>query len=142
MKNINRLTGLATACLLFLSASLSFARDVTPQAAVPGDWVLIGDIRAGRAFSRDALRLRGSHTDFRAVKFSVANSAIYLDSAAVTFDDGNTLTIGIGATIPAGAWTHEFDLPGGRRNIRRIEIRHQNAGSFRGPGVVSVFGLK
>ena len=140
MNAIKRLAGLMAAFLLL--ATSSFAKDVTPQAALPGQWVLIGDIRVGRPLSRDALRLRGFHTDFRAISFSVANSTVHLQSMIITFDDGTTSNIGIGVDIPPDMHSPAYDLPGGRRNIRRIEFWHQTAGSFRGPGVVSVFGLK
>jgi hypothetical protein len=140
MNTIKHLAGVTAAFLLL--ATSSFATDVTPEPALPGQWAWIGDIRVGRPLSRDTLRLRGSHTDFRAVKFSVANSTLHLDQMVVTFTDGTTANIGVGVDVPPGTVSPAYDLPGGRRNIRRIDFSHQTVGSFRGPAVVSVFGLK
>ena len=142
MNTISRLAGLATACVLGLSATGSFAIDVTPQQGVFGQWQLIGSIPVGRAPSRDTLTLHGFHTDFRSLRFTVANSSIHLNSMAITFDDGTTANIEIRADIHPGTQSGAFDLPEGRRHIVAIDFWHQSIGQFHGPAVVSVFGLK
>lgn len=142
MNKIKRLACFAAAFLLIATSGLAQTQTVTPEAAVPGQWVWIGDVRVRRLPSSDTLRLSGLHTDFRAIKFSVANATVHLETMRIRFDDGSFSNIGIGVDIPPDTLSPAYDLPGGRRTIRRIEFWHQTAGSFRGPGVVSVFGLK
>jgi hypothetical protein len=140
MNTIKRLA-IFTAALL-LPATGSFAIVVTPQQGVFGQWQLIASIPVGREPSRDTLTFQGFHTDFRSLRFSVANSSMHLNGIVITFDDGTTANIEVRADIHPGTQSGAFDLPGGHRDIHSIDFWHQSVGQFRGPAVVSVFGLK
>ena len=142
MNAIERLAGFTALFLSLATSGLAQTQTVTPEPGIPGQWVWIGDVRVRRPSSQDTLRLSGSHTDFRAIKFDVVNATVHLDTMRIRFDDGSFSNIGIGLDIPAGMHSPAYDLPGGRRTIRRIEFWHETVGSFRGPAVVSVFGLK
>ncbi len=140
MKTIKCL-GIFTGALLLLVTG-SFAIDVTPTQGIPGQWQLIASIPVGRQASRDTITLHGFYTDFRSLRFSVAQSTIHLNGLGITFGDGTTGSIEVRTDIQPGTQSGAFDLPGGLRDIHSIDFWHQSVGQFPGPAVVSVFGMK
>lgn len=127
---------------LFLNATIGFAKDVKPQPGAPGAWVFIGNVHAPRSPGRDAMVLKGPYTDFRSIRFSVANAPLNLQTVAITFANGGSSKIDFQRNFPPGAQSRAVGLPGARQNIQRIDFWYQTIGSNRGRATLSVFGLK
>lgn len=141
-RRISYLAGFMAGLTLFFNATFGFAKDVKPKPGAPGTWVFIGNMHAPRAPGRDAIVLKGPFTDFRSIRFSVANAPLNLQAMAITFADGGSSTIDFRRNFPPGAQSRAVGLPGARRNIQRIDFWYQTTSSNQGRATLSVFGLK
>lgn len=115
------------------------------------------DDRADRAFDRnsqwDKLGERWVHANndrdviavhrrerYSKIKLVVEHSAVELYDVVIVFGNGETWSPGTRLIFNEGSTSREIDLPGGLRDIERIELRYSNLPGG-GKAQVEVWGL-
>jgi hypothetical protein len=114
---------------------------VKPNAAPPGAWVLIGQTQANHSADHDTIAVKGSHDNFRKIKFKVTDSPLSIHYMMVTYDNGAPDRIDVRQNIPKGGESRAIDLRGaGTRSLRKIEFWYDTKGILNGKADVTVFG--
>lgn len=89
-------------------------------------WDKLGERWVAGGKDRDVITVGRKDGKFRKIKIKAEHSALELFDVVVVFGDGTSFSPPTRLVIAKGAWTRDIDLPGGDRNIRRVEFRYGN----------------
>jgi hypothetical protein len=128
---------------VLLAALLVTACASHPSAAPAprqNDWELLGTRRVSFAAEKDVIS--ASHQGrFRAVKLEVDGGNLDMYNIRVVFGDGESFSPETRLSFREGSWSRTIDLPGGARNIRRVEFWYRSE-LTRGRAVVRIYGIR
>jgi hypothetical protein len=133
-------TGVVATVLVF--GTTMAAKEVKPSCGPPGTWCVIGTTHATNAADHDAIVVKGSHDDFRKIKFRVKDAPLNLRRMIVTYDNGTKEDINTRDDIPKGGESRDIDLHGGQRSLKRIDFWYDTKGWMNGTADVTVYGLR
>jgi len=123
--------------LLFISAIvlLSFTtKDNTTQ-----QWVLIGERKVSFLIDHDVIQATGNDNSSK-LKVKVKDGPVHIIDMDVYFENGDKFDVALKQKIPKGGESRVIDLPGGSRNVRKIEFWYETKGFRKGRGTVQVWG--
>ena len=119
------------------------AKEVQPSCGRPGTWCSLGKVTASRDRDHDAIEIKGSSDEFRALKFKVKDSPINIHRMVVTYDNGAREEVNTRNDIAKGGESRNIDLRGsGKRSLKKVEFWYDSAGLLNGKADVKLFGLR
>ena len=126
--------------LLFVSviALLSFT---TIESNKFQQWNLIGERKVSFLLDHDVIQVKGND-NYSQIKLKVKDGPVHLLDMDVHFENGDKVDVAIKQRIPKGGESRVIDLPGGSRNIRKIEFWYETKGFRKGRGTVQVWGRR
>lgn len=155
---MKRRSFLGTAAVSLLGLSLPFAADAQPppppagaggprpplRGLPPGQWELLAERRVSFRVQRDIIPVGRREGRFTAIMLDVlGRHAVEITSFVVVFGNGERREIEVREVIQPETRTRVIDLPGGVRNIQRIELVYRGiGGGRRGRAHVRVFGMR
>jgi hypothetical protein len=108
---------------------------------IPERATLLGEMNVRFRAEADVLTLRADGLHRRIILEAVGNS-VEIDSVVLVYANGQRDEIPIRQVIGEGTRTRTIDLPGGARNIRRIEFIYTSRGGIRNRrATLRVYGL-
>ena len=126
--------------LVFVSviALLSFT---TIENNTVQQWKLIGEKRVSFAIDRDVIHVTGND-NYRQLKLKIKDGPVHILDMDVHFDNGDKFDVSVKQRIAQGGESRVIDLPGGSRNIKKIEFWYETKGFRKGRGSVQVWGKR
>jgi len=123
--------------LLFLSAIvlLSF----TTKYNSSQQWVLIGEKKVSFLIDHDVIQVTGND-NYSKLKVKVKDGPVHIIDMDVHFENGDKFDVSLKQRIPKGGESRVIDLPGGSRNVKKIEFWYEKKGLRKGRGTVQVWG--
>lgn len=128
---MKRLILFSAIAVLFTTASFTTAQQ----------WKYIGDKWAAFGPDRDVLRV-GIRDQFRQIKIKVTDGPLHIADMDVYFDNGDKFNVALKNNFRAGQESRIIDLPGGLRNLDRIEFKYSTIGRAKGKARVAVWGRR
>ncbi len=108
-----------------------------------GGWVLLGTQRAEMLSNdRDHFEVGERFGRFTAIRVAVKRRSVRVNGLRIVYGNGETEAVPIGRELREGQSTEPIDLKGRGRFIQRIEIDYRSKLTFKGEGVVEVWGLQ
>jgi hypothetical protein len=108
-----------------------------------GGWVLLGAQRAEMLNNdRDTIEVGQRFGRMSAIRLAVKRRSVRINGVRVVYGNGETEDIPIGRELSEGQSTDPIDLRGRGRIIERIELSYRSKLTFKGEGVVEVWGLQ
>ena len=126
--------------LLFVSAIalLSFA---TIESNGFQQWSLIGEKKVSFLVDHDVIHVKGND-NYRQIKLKVKDGPVHILDMDVHFENGDKFDVAIKQKFANGGESRVIDLPGGSRNIKKIEFWYETRGFSKGRGRVQVWGRR
>lgn len=126
----------------FLLAGLVLTVSAFTHAPVTGQgWQFIGDKIAAYGVDRDVLWVKGNDA-FRQMKIRVTSAPLHIIDMDVYFENGEKLNVPLKNNFRQGQESRVIDLPGGVRQIKKIEFLYETIGTRKGKARVAVWGKK
>ena len=125
--------------LLFISAIvlLSFTtKDRSTQ-----QWVLVGEKKVSFLIDHDIVHATGND-NYSQLKVKVKDGPVHIIDMDVYFENGDKFDVALKQNLPKGGESRVIDLPGGSRNVRKIEFWYETKGLRKGRGTVQVWGKR
>jgi hypothetical protein len=97
-----------------------FGRNVTP----PPDWQNLGERRVDGSHDHDTIVVGGGEGPFSAIQVRVKRSALVMHDIKVTFGNGEVFSPNVRLVFDENTRSRIIDLPGARRNIKRVDFRY------------------
>ena len=104
-------------------------------------WNLIGEKRVSFAIDRDVIHVTGND-NYRQLKLKIKDGPVHILDMDVHFENGDKFDVSIKQRIAQGGESRVIDLPGGSRNIKKIEFWYETKGFRKGRGSVQVWGKR
>ena len=123
--------------LLFVSAIVLLSFTTKDTAAQ--QWVLIGEKKVSFLIDHDVIQATGN-TNYSKLKVKVKDGPVHIIDMDVHFENGDKFDVALKQKIPKGGESRVIDLPGGSRNVRKIEFWYETKGFRKGRGTVQVWG--
>lgn len=144
---MQRRTFLGTAALSLVGLSLPLSASAQPPLHTglpPGQWELLAERRVSFRAERDIIPVGPKDGLFTAIMLDViGRHAVEIFSFVVVFGNGERREVEVREVIRPQSRTRVIDLPGGVRNIQRIELVYRGlGGGRRGRAHVRVFGMR
>ena len=104
-------------------------------------WVLIGEKRVSFLIDHDIIPATGND-NYSQIKVKVKDGPVHIIDMDVHFENGDKFDVALKQRIPKGGESRVIDLPGGSRNVRKIEFWYETKGFRKGRGTVQVWGKR
>ena len=104
-------------------------------------WNLIGEKKVSFIVDRDVIHVTGND-NYRQLKLKVKDGPVHILDMDVHFENGDKFDVSIRQRISQGGESRVIDLPGGSRNIKKIEFWYETKGLIKGKGRVQVWGKR
>lgn len=104
-------------------------------------WNLIGEKRVSFAIDRDVIHVTGKD-NYRQIKLKMKDGLVHILDMDVYFENGDKLDVSIKQRIGKEGQSRVIDLPGGSRNIKKIEFWYERKGLMKVRGRVQVWGKR
>ena len=114
----------------------------TPTAAIAAKWELLGRRRVKMSADRDEIPVTFLQGRFKRIQLRVYDNAVNFQRVRVIFENGESFDANIRDRIRPGRMTRQIDLPGRRRNIRKIILRYDSVNNSKGRARVEVWGIR
>jgi hypothetical protein len=121
---------------LVLSLILACAAD----AMSAQEWELLGQREVDFKADRDTISVGQSKGRFRQLRLSVRGGSIEMHDMVVTFGNDQKFSPDLRHQFNEKSTSRIIDLPGERRNIRRIDFRYRSMKRREGKATVAVYG--
>lgn len=89
-------------------------------------WQNIGGAQVDGGLDHDAIIVGADEGMFRSIKVKVQGSSLVMFDIKITFGNGETYSPNTRLEFNEGSSSREIDLPGGARNIERVDFRYAN----------------
>lgn len=123
-----------------LACLISIFSFIVPSKSLQ-DWRFIGDKIAAFGADRDVLLVTGKD-DFRQIKIRVTGAPLHIVDMDVYFENGEKMNVALRNNFRQGSESRVIDLPGGLRQIKKIEFLYETIGKRKGKARVAVWGKK
>jgi hypothetical protein len=118
MRTATFLTTLAaTAAFVFISPRPARAAD---------DWVELGSRKVDFKGEHDTIEVGKSEGKFTKLRLKVEDGDLIMEKIRVTFANGEKFEPETRADFKEGSRSHEFDLPGKARTIKKIDFDYRS----------------
>ncbi len=115
----------------------------TPVGSVADDGsVYLGWTLISRRKDRDSLSVGKEHGQFSSLRFHVKKRVLNIQRMVVHFGNGEKWSPKLRPHFPAGAWSRDIQLPGGKRFIRKVVIVAKSAGKRGRMAKFELFGRR
>jgi len=114
------------ACTILALAPACYVRDHRGTVVTSPGWVELGERWVNGAVDRDVIHVGRAEGRFTRLQVVVENSALEMFDMAIVFGNGEVYSPQTRLVFAQGTTTRVIDLPGGARNIRRVEFRYGN----------------
>jgi hypothetical protein len=104
-------------------------------------WNLLGEKRVSFLVDRDVIHVTGND-NYSQLKVKVKDGPVHIMDMDVHFENGDKFDVSIRQRIPQGGESRVIDLPGGSRNVRKIEFWYETKGFKKGRASVQVWGKR
>jgi hypothetical protein len=104
-------------------------------------WVLIGERRVSFMIDHDVIQATGND-NYKQLKVKVKDGPVHIIDMDVHFENGDKFDVALKQRIPKDGESRVIDLPGGSRNVRKIEFWYETKGFRKGRGTVQVWGKR
>lgn len=104
-------------------------------------WNLIGEKKVSFLVDRDVIHVKGND-NYRQIKLKVKDGPVHILDMDVHFENGDKFDVAIKQKFANGGESRLIDLPGGSRNIKKIEFWYETRGFAKGRGRVQVWGKR
>lgn len=98
-------------------------------------WIKLGETKVDGKNDHDNVMVGSGKGAFRSIRLKVTDSTLRMHDVAVEFTDGTKFSPPTQTQFTEGDRTGVIDLPGGRREIRRVGLRYSDV---RGGGFAHV----
>jgi hypothetical protein len=105
-----------------------------------GNWELLGRREVDLGRDHDRIDVSGKHGRLRQLELRVEGAPVEIHRMAVTFGSDQKWEPQIRHRFEKNSRSHAIDLPGDRREIKRIDFDYSSLGKRGGKAVVSVYG--
>ena len=122
---------------VFAIVLLSF----TTKDKLTQQWTLIGEKRVSFLIDHDIIHATGND-NYSKIKVKVKDGPVHIIDMDVHFENGDKMDVALKQRIPKGGESRVIDLPGGSRNVRKIEFWYETKGFRKGRGTVQVWGQR
>ena len=115
--------------LLFLAsfvAVLSFALPSEAAKDKEKGWVELASRKVDFKGDHDVIEVGKSEGKFTTIRLEVEDGDMVLEKMKITFGDGSTFEPDTKAEFKEGRRTHNIDLPGERRIIKKVEFKYHS----------------
>ncbi len=124
--------------LVLITGLFSFS---TASKPLPQRWNFIGDKIAAFGPDRDVLHVTGND-NYRQIKIRVTGAPLYIVDMDIYFDNGEKMNVPLKNRFRQGGESRVIDLPGGSRNLKKIEFLYETIGVAKGKARVAVCGKR
>ncbi len=124
--------------LVSVIASVSFT---TIESHGFQQWNLIGEKKVSFLVDRDVIQVKGND-NYRQIKLKVKDGPVHILDMDVHFENGDKFDVAVKQKFANGGESRVIDLPGGSRNIKKIEFWYETRGFSKGRGRVQVWGKR
>jgi hypothetical protein len=104
-------------------------------------WNLIGEKKVSFLVDRDVIHVTGND-NYRQIKLKIKDGPVHILDMDVHFENGDKFDVAIKQKFANGGESRVIDLPGGSRNIKKIEFWYETRGFAKGRGRVQVWGRR
>jgi hypothetical protein len=111
----------------------------TGYARAATSWERLGARDVDFKNDRDTIEVGKSEGRFKQLQIRVKGAPIEMSDMVVTFGNGETFSPNLRERFAEGTGSKTIDLPGDRRNIRRIDFRYKSINRREGKGRVEVY---
>lgn len=125
---------------LLLAGIFILSGFVKPTPSSQG-WKFIGDKIAAYGVDRDVLWVTGND-NFRQVKIKVTDAPLHIIDMDIYFENGEKMNVALKNKFRQGQESRVIDLPGGVRQIKKIEFLYETIGVRKGKARIGVWGKK
>lgn len=126
--------------LLFVSA-IALLSFTTIESNGFQQWNLIGEKKVSFLVDRDVIQVIGNN-NYSQIKLKVKDGPVHILDMDVYFENGDKFDVAIKQKFANGGESRVIDLPGGGRNIKKIEFWYETRGFAKGRGRVQVWGKR
>lgn len=119
--------------ILFL---MLFSIDLSAQ------WERLGSRKVDFRQDNDVIMVTAYEGRFSKLKLKINKAPIYLKNIRIVYGNGNSTELKVNRMLENGTETRAFDLPGDKRVIQKIVFNYRSVPSFRGKGIITVFGRR
>jgi len=120
--------------------SLSFVFGGLAGAGEGPRWELLGSQEVNFNRDRDRIDVGKSEGKFKQIEVRVQGAPVEIRDMTVTFGSGETFSPKLRHRFDEKSKSRIIDLPGERRNIKRIDFDYQSPDRREGKAKVSVYG--
>lgn len=113
-------------CTVLTLAPACYVNDHRGTVVASPGWVELGERWVNGAVDRDVIHVGRAEGRFTRLQVVVENSALEMFDMAIVFGNGEVYSPQTRLVFAQGTTTRVIDLPGGARNIRRVEFRYGN----------------
>ncbi len=113
-----------------------------PHGAVTTRWQALGERTIGAGVDRDSIPVASSETGWRLLKLEVLSGDLDLLELSVVFGNGEVEQLEVRRHLKPGEESRPLDLPGERRQIRRVDLVGRRGSLAAGPTVVRLWGAE
>ncbi len=101
----------------------------TPVGSVADDGsVYLGWTLISHRKDKGSMSVGKQHGQFSSLRFAVKKRVLNIHRLVVHFGNGEKWSPQLRPHFPAGAWSRDIDLPGGKRFIRKVVVFGKSAG--------------
>ena len=104
-------------------------------------WNLSGEKKVSFLVDRDVIHVTGND-NYRQIKLKIKDGPVHILDMDVHFENGDKFDVAIKQKFANGGESRVIDLPGGSRNIKKIEFWYETRGFAKGRGRVQVWGRR
>lgn len=105
-------------------------------------WKLLGTRKVTFRTEKDVISVGADEGVFKKIKLTVKKSGIRFHDMKVHFSNGDIIDVEIRRVIPAGGETRVIDLPGNKRNIKKVVFWYESTKKNSKRATVRLFGLR
>jgi hypothetical protein len=129
-----------TTTLLTASAAFAAFLFISPRPArAADDWVELGSRKVDFKGQHDTIDVGKSEGKFTKLRFKVEDADLRMEKIKVTFANGEKFEPETSADFKEGSRSHEIDLPGNARTIKKIDFDYRSE-RRREPATIVVYG--
>jgi len=126
--------------LLIFIATFSFI--ALSSSSATAQWTKVGDRTVGFVADHDEILVTAWKGTYRKVKFACNKAPIHLHNIKIVYGNGEFTNIKVGRRIAAGTESRVFDLPGGKRIIKKIKFNYKSIPTFKGKAHIVAYARR
>ncbi len=115
---------------------------VSSLFALGPNWKLLGKREVTFKVDKDVIPVGADQGTFKKIKLTVEKSGIRFFDMKIHFANGDIKDVKLRTVIPAGGETREIDLPGEKRNIKKVVFWYESTLKNPKRAIVRLYGKR